>query len=102
MKRLFKHPQRTNYGQRWQSETIISMIKRDLGDAIHARRYWRQCRELMLLAVTHNVRILLPLKVFYGALPTPFPDRSSPPFPGSRTRQVESYRMCNSWTAWRR
>jgi hypothetical protein len=58
MKRIFKQPQRTNYGQRWQCETIISMIKRNLSHAVSARSYWSQCRELMLLAITHNVMII--------------------------------------------
>jgi hypothetical protein len=46
------------YGQRWQAETGFSMIKRLLGAEIAARSYWSQCRELMLLAVVHNLLIL--------------------------------------------
>ena len=46
------------YGQRWQAETGFSMIKRRLGTAVQARSYWSQCRELMLLALTHNLLIL--------------------------------------------
>lgn len=45
------------YGQRWQVETAISMIKRRLGAVVHGRSYWSQCRELMLLAVTHNIML---------------------------------------------
>jgi hypothetical protein len=48
-----------SYGQRWQSETVFSMIKRNLGCALKARTYWAQCRELALLALTHNVMIIL-------------------------------------------
>ena len=48
----------TCYGQRWQSETTISMIKRRLGSAVNARSYWSQCRALMLKAVAHNILIL--------------------------------------------
>ena len=48
----------TCYGQRWQVETTISMIKRRLGSAVNARSYWSQCRALMLKAVTHNILIL--------------------------------------------
>jgi len=48
----------TNYGQRWQVETTVSMIKRRLGSAVNARSYWSQCRALMLKAVAHNVLIL--------------------------------------------
>jgi len=46
------------YGQRWQGETAFSMIKRRSATAVHARTYWSQCRELWLLALTHNVMIL--------------------------------------------
>jgi transposase len=46
------------YGQRWQAETGFSMIKRRLGEVVQARSYWAQCRELMLLAVVHNIMIL--------------------------------------------
>ena len=48
----------TCYGQRWQVETTVSMIKRRLGSAVNARSYWAQCRALMLKAVTHNILIL--------------------------------------------
>lgn len=46
------------YGQRWQAQTTISMIKRLLGSALAARRYWTQCREITLRAITLNVMIL--------------------------------------------
>ena len=46
------------YGQRWQVETAIAMIKGRLGSVVHARSYWSQCRELMLLAVTHNIMLV--------------------------------------------
>lgn len=48
----------TSYAQRWQVETIFSMIKRRLGSAVNARSYWSQCRALMLKAITHNILIL--------------------------------------------
>lgn len=48
----------TCYGQRWQVETVVSMIKRRQGSAVSARTYWSQCRALMLKAVTHNILIL--------------------------------------------
>jgi hypothetical protein len=47
------------YGQRWQAETGFSMIKRHLESEVGARSYWSQCRELMLLAVVHNLLILV-------------------------------------------
>jgi hypothetical protein len=46
------------YGQRWQSETAFSMIKRHSGDYVSGHSYWSQCRELWLKAITHNLRIL--------------------------------------------
>jgi len=48
----------TSYGQRWQVETTVSMIKRRLGSAVNAKTYWSQCRALMLKAIAHNVLIL--------------------------------------------
>jgi Transposase DDE domain len=49
---------KTKYGQRWQTETVNSMIKRRLGSALRARSYWSQCREIILRAITHNVMIV--------------------------------------------
>ena len=46
------------YGQRWQVETVNSMIKRNLGSFLRARSYWSQCREIMLRLLTHNVMIV--------------------------------------------
>jgi hypothetical protein len=46
------------YGQRWQVETVFSMIKRRLATAVQGRSYWSQCRELWLLTITHNLMIL--------------------------------------------
>ncbi len=46
------------YGQRWQVETVNSMIKRNLGSFLRARTYWSQCREMMLRLFTHNVMIV--------------------------------------------
>lgn len=51
---------KTLYGQRWQVETTISMLKRNLGSSLRARRYWSQCREMLLRLFTHNVMIVLP------------------------------------------
>jgi hypothetical protein len=45
------------YGQRWQVETVNSMIKRNLGSALRARSYWSQCREIMLRLFVHNVMV---------------------------------------------
>ena len=56
------------FGQRWQVETVFSMIKRNFGDVIRARKYWSQCREMMLLVITHNIAVILLVKeLFYRA-----------------------------------
>jgi len=47
------------YGQRWQVETVMSMLKRNFGSALRARSYWGQCREIMLRLFSHNVMIAL-------------------------------------------
>ncbi len=63
---------KAKYGQRWQVETVFSMIKRNLGSALRSRSYWAQCREMMMLALTHNITILLfDKKVFYRAYLSP-------------------------------
>jgi hypothetical protein len=46
------------YGQRWQVETVNSMIKRNLDSALRARSYWAQCREMMLRLFVHNVMVV--------------------------------------------
>ena len=62
----------TRYGQRWQVETVNSMLKRLMGSALRARQYWSQCRETILRAITHNVMILRRMQVFYRAGSSPF------------------------------
>jgi len=54
------HWPRQLYGQRWQVETVMSMLKRNLGSALRAKSYWSQCREIMLRLFTHNVMIVVP------------------------------------------
>jgi hypothetical protein len=53
------------YHQRAQVETVMSMIKRRQGAHAHGRSYHSQCRDLRLMALTHNVMILLWIEVFY-------------------------------------
>jgi hypothetical protein len=55
--RLNKHYGR--YGQRWQVECTNSMIKRRLTTVVHARRYWAQCRELLLIVLTYQCMLVL-------------------------------------------
>lgn len=59
MRRYFKRPRELRrYGQRWQVETVMSMIKRRLGESLSARSYRRQSRAMLLKAIAHNVLIL--------------------------------------------
>jgi len=50
------------YGQRWQVETAVSMIKRRLGSTTTGRSYWSRRRDLMLMVLAHNIMILLPAR----------------------------------------
>jgi hypothetical protein len=53
------------YYRRSQVETVMSMIKRRQGPHVRGRSYHSQCRDLRLMALTHNVMILLRVEVFY-------------------------------------
>ena len=56
---MSEHLDEADDGQRWQAETVFSMIKRNSGDAVNATGYWCQCRAMHLLVVTHNIMGLL-------------------------------------------
>ena len=71
-KRMATHFNKKKYGQRWQVETVNSMIKRLLGSSLRARKVRMQNREMILRTITHNVMILW-RKVFYRAFLEPFP-----------------------------
>lgn len=49
---------KTAYGQRWQVETVNSMLKRLLGSALRAVRHWSRCREMALRLLTLNIMII--------------------------------------------
>ena len=54
------------YKKRWQVETVFSMIKRNLGYTIRAKKEQAQNAEIVLLALTHNIKIVLLIKeLFY-------------------------------------
>lgn len=57
-RRMSQRFDKAKYGQRWQVETVNSMIKRRQGEALGATSYWSQCREMFLRAIVHNVMIL--------------------------------------------
>jgi hypothetical protein len=56
--RFKRRADRAVYGQRWQSETVNSMIKRNLGSAMRARTAVRRRNELLLRVLTHNIMLL--------------------------------------------
>jgi hypothetical protein len=63
---------RDYYGQRWQIETVHSMIKRNQGDVVLGHTAWSRRRQLRLAVLTHNIAVVLRIPVPYGAYPTPF------------------------------
>ena len=82
------------YCERAQVETVMSMIKRRQGSYVRGRSYWSQCRDLHLLALTHNIMILLWIAVFYRAgrdslflTRVPF---SPPPVVAARSERYQS------------
>jgi Transposase DDE domain len=46
------------YGQRWQVETVNSMLKRLLGSALRAIKHWNRNREMVLRMLTLNIMII--------------------------------------------
>ena len=61
------------YGQRWQVETQVSMLKRLLRSALTSRRRHSLDREIHLRLLTLNLMILRRTKtLFNGATPDPF------------------------------
>ena len=55
MKELFP---KELYGQRWQIETVFSMLQRNLGSAVRSRKHYNQTREIRLRVLAHNLMIL--------------------------------------------
>ena len=49
---------RCGYTQRWQAETVISMLKRNLGSALRGKTANSRKRDLMLKVLTHDLMIL--------------------------------------------
>ncbi len=63
MRRRFKRKaDKKHYGQRWQVETVNSMIKRNLGSALRARTAKARSMELLLRVITHNVMVICKAK----------------------------------------
>lgn len=63
MRRRFnRKADKTVYGQRWQSETVHSMVKRNMGTALRARTRDRREREMLLRVVVHNLMLECKIK----------------------------------------
>jgi transposase len=58
-RRMRTHFPKKTYGQRAQAEAVMSMLKRNFGEALSARTYQAQMREIGLKVLTHNIGILL-------------------------------------------
>ena len=73
MKQLFRHPKNIKYGQRWQVETVMSLLKRRFTTATKARTTYSRYRELALLVLTYNLAVICLLNyLFYRAGRSPF------------------------------
>jgi hypothetical protein len=57
-RRMKRKADQKHYGQRAQSETAHSMMKRNLGSALRARKPENQKKEMMLRVLTHNIMLL--------------------------------------------
>jgi transposase len=57
-KRLKQPSGKKQYGQRAQSETAHSMIKRNQSAALRSRTPERQKKEMMLRVLVHNISLL--------------------------------------------
>jgi transposase len=63
MKRRMKRKDVKNEcGQRWQSETVNSMLKRNMGSSLRARTPETREMEMRLRVLTHNIMLLANLK----------------------------------------
>ena len=56
-RRLMRRYRDFRYGQRWQVETVVSMIKRRQGGYVLGRTHAGRGREMSLKVLTHNVMI---------------------------------------------
>ena len=60
---------RRAYGQRWKVETVYSVVKRRFGEALTARCYWLQVKQVLLRSVTYNLyRAIHPCLVWWRVI----------------------------------
>jgi hypothetical protein len=62
-KRFARKADQKLYGQRSQSETVHSMIKRNQGSALRSRTPERRKKEMLLRVLTHNIALLCEQKI---------------------------------------
>jgi hypothetical protein len=65
-RRMKTHFNGRAYRRRPQVETVISMLKRNLGSALRGRSHHARRRDMFLRVLTHNITLAL-LRVFYRA-----------------------------------
>lgn len=72
-RRKMKHHLDARYRQRPQVETVVSMLKRNLGPFVAARTKVTRDADVMLRVLTHNLALLLRRlqELFYGASDVP-------------------------------
>jgi hypothetical protein len=61
-KRFKRKADKKLYGQRSQSETVHSMLKRNQGSALRSRTPERRKKEMLLRVLTHNIALLCELE----------------------------------------
>jgi IS5 family transposase len=61
-KRFKRKADAKHYGQRSQSETVHSMLKRNQGSALRSRTPQRRKQEMLLRVLTHNIALLAELE----------------------------------------
>jgi hypothetical protein len=64
---MYSHLHHTRYSQRWQVETVFSMLKRRLTETLSAKSEPRERRAANLKALAHNILILWRVELFYRA-----------------------------------
>ncbi len=57
-RKMHEHFPKKRYGIRWHVETVMSMLKRNLGPKVFGKGFRSQSRELMLKMLTHNTTIV--------------------------------------------
>ena len=62
------------YGQRWQVETVMNMIKRNLSSFVVSHSHAARSKETMLKVLTHNIMLIVGvlIQLFYTAGDVPF------------------------------